>query len=136
MLIVRSLRRGKSFPFAGEHDNLKEVMIDRDLASLGDAFINFAYSLALSNRKGKPAGAKVKGTLLAEALRRAGLRGEFPSRASSHDLADAAEALIVYCWLHGYLTLEEIVSVLEKTETPVDGLTKLLGRIRLGVTFP
>ena len=136
MLIVHGLKRGKSFLLAREYDNLREVMTDRDLASLGDAFINFAYSLALSNRKGKPAGAKVKGTLLAEALRRAELREEFRSRASSHDLADAAEALIVYSWLRGCLALEEIVSVLEKSETTVHGLTKLLERIRLGVTFP
>jgi len=105
-------------------------MSDRDLASLGDAFINFAYSLALSSRRGKPAGAKVKGTLLAEALRRAALREEFRSRVSSHDLADAAEALIVYSWLRGCLTLEEIISILEKAGTPVDGLTKLLERIK------
>lgn len=126
----------KIYEFAGRHKSLSEVLADPDLASLGDAFVNFVSSVALSSRKGKPTGTKVKGTLLAEALRRADLRKDFPSRASSHDLADAAEALIVYSWLHGFLTLEEAVSTLGKAETTLEGLTVLLERIKLRVTFP
>ncbi len=111
-------------------------MMDRGLASLGDAFVNLVYSLALSRRKGKPIGAKVKGTLLAEALRKAGLRNEFLPRSSSHDLADAAEALIVHSWLIGYFTLEEAASTLEKADTIVSGLTLLLERAKRSATSP
>jgi hypothetical protein len=107
-----------------------DVLTDHKLASLGDSFINFAFSLALSEKKGAPEGKKVKGTLLAEALRRAGLREHLPSRMTSHMLADAAEALIVYAWLQGHITLEETVAILEKNDDPVEDLSHLLEKIR------
>ena len=112
-----------------DHDSLAAVLTDRKLAALGDAFINFAYSLALSNRRGVPSGAKVKGSLLAEGLRRAGLRPYAPSRITRHMLADAAEALIVYAWLRDCITLEETVALLEKNEDLAEGLRELLEKI-------
>ncbi len=127
-------KHSKTFHFLKTHRNLAEVLTDHKLASLGDAFINFVYSLALSNKKGEPSGAKVRGRALAEALRKAGLREHLPSRISRHMLADAVEALVVYAWLHHYITLEEIMETLEKTEDLVEGLSQLLrtisGRIR------
>lgn len=125
---------GKTFYFLKTHGNLAEVLTDHKLASLGDTFINFVYSLALSNKKGEPSGAKVRGRVLAEALKKAGLREHLPSRISRHMLADAAEALVVYAWLHHYITLQETMETLEKTEDLVEGLSQLLctisGRIR------
>jgi hypothetical protein len=118
------------------HRNLTEVLTDHRLASLGDSYINLAYSLALSNRTGKPSGAKVKGRVLAEALRKAELREYLPSRMTRHMLADAAEALIVYAWLNRHVTLEESVAILEKVENPVEGLSNLLVTIRNRITFP
>ena len=112
--------------FMKDYENLTQILTDRKLASLGDAYINFVYSLALSQKEGKPSGAKVKGTALAEALRKAGLRRYLPSRIDKHVLSDAAEALLVYVWLHKLLTLEESVETLEKMDTLIEGLTQLL----------
>ncbi len=36
--------------------SIQEVLTDRHLAALEDAYVNFIYSLALSGRKGKPEG--------------------------------------------------------------------------------
>jgi hypothetical protein len=123
-----------------DYSSLPQILADRKLASLGDAYINFVYSLALSKRKGKPSGAKVKGTALAEALRKAGLREHLPSRIDKHILSDAAEALVVYAWLQNLLTLEESVEILEKTDSLVEGLTQLLlkvkEKIKLSGLFP
>jgi hypothetical protein len=119
-------RKGREFSFARTHRSLADVLKDHKLASLGDAYINFAYSLALSNRTGQPVGVKVKGEALANALKKTGLREYAPSRMARHMLADAAEALIVYAWLEGYLTLDETVLTLEKADDPVQGLSKLL----------
>jgi hypothetical protein len=127
--------RHKTFRFAKKHANLADVFADHKLASLGDAFINFAYSLALSNRKGQPSGAKVEGRLLAEALRKAELRKYMPSRMTRHMLADAAEALAVYAWLHRYITLEESIAILEKNEELVEGLTRLFITIKDRIKF-
>jgi hypothetical protein len=123
-------KQTRTFSFVQDKKNLSEVLTDHDLASLGDAFANFVYSLALSNKKGKPTGKKAKGTLLAEALRRAGLRSCVPSSVSSHGLADAAEALLVYAWLHDCITLEESVAMLEKNDDTVEGFAQLLEKIK------
>jgi hypothetical protein len=123
-----------------DYYSLPQVLADRKLASLGDAYINFVYSLALSQRKGKPSGAKVKGTALSEALRKAGLREHLPSRIDRHVLSDAAEALVVYAWLQDLLTLEDSVEILVKTDSLVEGLAQLLlevkERIKISELFP
>ncbi|MEM2994585.1 MAG: ribonuclease III family protein [Candidatus Bathyarchaeia archaeon] len=124
------MKKTEKFSFIRTCKNLQEVLMNHELASLGDAYINFVYSLALSSRKGKPAGVKVKGKALAEALRKAGLREYLPSRMSSHMLADASEALMVYAWLCNYITLEESIKTLEKNEDLVEALTQLLITIK------
>lgn len=116
----------KPFSFVKTYNKLTEVLTDRKLAALGDAYINFAYSLALSEKKGQPSGAKVKGAILAKAFKKAGLRRQMPSRITSHMLADAAEALLAYAWLQKHITLEESVTVLCKAEEVVGGFAQLL----------
>ena len=81
-------------------------------------------------------GVRVKGSVLAEALRRAGLRGYLGSGMTRHALADAAEALLVYAWLNGCITLDECVAVFAKAGDAVEGLSILLATAKKRVTFP
>ncbi len=111
--------------FLKEYSSLTQILTDKSLAALGDAYINFAYSLAISKKIKKPYGKKVKGTPLAEAIRKTGLREALPSRIDKHILSDAAEALLVYAWLNEFTTLEEAVKVLEKNNLE-RGLVELL----------
>ncbi|MEM3442415.1 MAG: ribonuclease III family protein [Candidatus Bathyarchaeia archaeon] len=126
----------KIFSLAKNYDNISEILKDHNLASLGDTYVNFVYALALSRRKGKPSGTKVKGSTLAEAIKKAGLREFLPSRMSRHVMADAAESLIVYGWLNNYITLEESVATLEKTNDVVDGFCQLLKKVKDRIIFP
>ncbi|MEM3458177.1 MAG: ribonuclease III family protein [Candidatus Bathyarchaeia archaeon] len=112
------------------YGNMTEVLTDHGLASLGDAYVNFVYSVAISARKGAPCGEKVKGSVLAEAIRRTGLREKLPSRMTRHLMADAAEALIAYAWLQGYITIEESITILTSTEDSVEGFSQLLSAIK------
>jgi hypothetical protein len=131
------LGRGRRvFAFQTVRGSLAEVLADRDLASLGDAYVNFVDSLALSNRREKPLGVRVRGTVLAEALRRAGLRNCLGSGMTRHALADAAEALLVYAWLNGYVTMDECVAVMGTAGDAVEGLSLLLAIVKKRVTFP
>ena len=114
------------FAFISRHKDLHEVLVDQKLAALGDAYVNFVYSVALSKRKGEPTGAKVDNRLLAEALKKAGLRRLLPSRIDRHKQADAAEALIVYAWVRGSMTMEEGVSILEQGEDTVEAFCSFL----------
>ncbi|MGB9713407.1 MAG: ribonuclease III family protein [Candidatus Bathyarchaeales archaeon] len=123
------------FPFFKAYKSLAEVLTDHELASFGDAYVNFVYSLALSKKRGKPCGIKVKGSVLAQAFRKAGLRENLGSRIDSHALADAAEALIVYAWLRSFITLDETVFILEEADEPLEGFTQLLKTAKSKVRF-
>jgi hypothetical protein len=54
---------------------------------------------------------------------------------SRHLLADAAEALIVYAWLHNIVTLERSISILEGPDDPVEGFNQLLIEIKGKIKF-
>jgi hypothetical protein len=114
------------FAFIPKFKSLSDVLMNQKLASLGDAYVNFLYSLALSKKRGEPTGTKVKGRLLADAFRKAGLRSLLPSRINRHQQADAAEALIVYAWMHGSVTMEEGLEILEQGEDEIEAFKFLL----------
>ncbi len=110
---------------------MNEVLVDKDLAKLGDAYVNFVWSLALSEKKGKATGEKVKSSTLAEALRRSGLRKSLAKRFDRHAQGDAAEALIVYSLLRGVMPIQECVNLLcGVVEDPVQAFVALLEEIK------
>ena len=121
------------FKLTHEYQNLNEVLMDQKLAKLGDAYVNFLYSLAISKKDGVPTGIKVKGKLLADALKKADLRKFLPSRTDRHKQADAAEALIVYAWALGAMTMEEGLEILEKTEDNVEAFCCLLQTAKIKI---
>lgn len=124
-------------PILKEYKNLEEVLVDKHLAGLGDAYVNFLYSLLVSQKSGHPAGAKVKNKILAEAVRKAGLRKLLPPGVDRHALANAAEALIVCAWLAGAITFEDSLKVLNERNDAVEAFTILLREIlkRLGNSY-
>jgi hypothetical protein len=102
-------------------------MRDKQLASLGDAFVNFVYSLALTQIKGKPLAVKVSDRKLAEAFRQSGLRKHLGTRVSRKDFANATESLLFEAYQRRLLTIEESVGVLSANPDGIDsGLTALL----------
>lgn len=120
----------RRYPFTPVHSTLTSLLEDHNLAQLGDAYINFTYSLALSSRKRRPTATKVKGAVLAQALKNAKLRQHLPSRMTSHKLADAAEALIIYTWLSNQITIQETVKTLAQSENQIEALTQLLKKAK------
>ena len=116
----------KELQFIPSHESISDVFDDHDLAALGDAFVNFVYSLALSKKLGKPVGRKVDSSTLASALRKADLRRFLPSRTDRHRQADAAESFIVYAWLTGEISLEETLHIMEREKTAEDAFNLLL----------
>jgi hypothetical protein len=114
------------FAFISQHKSLREILTDHNLAALGDAYVNFIYSVALSKRKGQPVGTKVKSHILAEALKKAELREFLPRRTDRHNQADAAEALIVYAWIQNLMSIEEGVNLLGRHENAIEAFCSLL----------
>ena len=129
MYDLHRLFETSDLPFIPKHRSLTEILTDNNLAALGDAFVNFVYSLSLSFREGKPVGRKLSNITLASALRKAGLRKMLPFRTDRHRQANAAEALIVYAWLLGILSFKEILRIISSSENIEDSLEILLQKI-------
>lgn len=106
---------------------LRQVMRNKQLASLGDAYVNFVYSLALSRLSGHPQGTKVSDRILSQALKLAGLRDELGTRVAKKDLANASESLLAEAYRRDILTIEESVRIIsEKPENPTAGISDLV----------
>lgn len=125
----------KASRFLGIYESLGDVLLDKDLAGLGDTYVNFVYSLMLSRKLRRPTGAKVNNRILAEAVKRSGLRKMMPRRIDRHDRGDAAEALIVYAWLRGIVSFEECIEILGGCDDITEAFARLLREIekRMGV---
>ncbi len=108
-------------------DPLRLIMRDRQLASLGDAYINFVYSLALTAVKGHPQGTKVSDKILAQAFKQADLRSHLGTRVSKKDLANASESILAEAYRKNLLTIEESVHIItQQNEDPTEGISDLL----------
>jgi hypothetical protein len=106
---------------------LRQIMRDKQLASLGDAYVNFVYSLALTRFNGYPQGTKVSDKILAEALRMAGLRDHLGTRVAKKDMANASEAILAEAYRRNLLSIEESIQVIvQHGEIPTAGLSDLL----------
>ena len=109
-----------------QHTRLENVLQDHKLASLGDSYVNFISSLALSVKRGEAAGTKVSSRILSRALKKSKLRIFLPKRVDRHTLGDAAEALIVYAGLREAITIEESVKTLLSSSDIADAFASLL----------
>jgi hypothetical protein len=116
----------KLLSFAPKHTSLESIFNDHKLASLGDAYVNFVYSLTLSKKRGEPMGTKVSSRILSQALKKASLRGVLPQRMDRHMIGDAAEALVVYAWMQGVITIKESVTVLFSSDNAIEAFARLV----------
>lgn len=113
-----------------EVEELVQILRDKKLAQLGDSFVNFLYSLALTRHLRQPVGTKVSDKVLAEAARKAGLRHLLPKRTSRSDVSNAVESLVIYAWLQHHLTMDGVLTVLqEQVESPSDAFAALSEKI-------
>jgi len=110
----------------GKEENLTRILTSKGLAQFGDALLNFAYSLALTETIGRPRGTRVPDKVLAEAAVKAGLRKRLPRRVGRGEVANGLEALIGHSWLQKHLTLDDMLTCLKvESLTPANNFAKL-----------
>ncbi|WP_455276753.1 ribonuclease III family protein [[Eubacterium] cellulosolvens] len=103
------------------------ILQDKDLAKLGDSYVNFVFSLALTEVEQHPTGIKVSDRVLAEAAKRSGLRKILPNRINKDILGNAVEALIIHAWINKSITIEESVNILKRSiNDPSQAFTNLI----------
>jgi len=105
---------------------ISSIMQDRKLASLGDAYVNLVYSMALTQISGEPRGVKVSDRILSRAFKAAGLRGYLGVRQNRKDFANASEALLIESFRKGLLTITESISIITQQDNLADGVRDLL----------
>jgi len=125
----------RSVPTLKSYSSLQELLLDKDLASLGDSYVNFVYSLAMSQKQGRPTGAKVNNRILSEAVEKSGLRKLLPHRVDKQARGNAAESLLIFAWFQDIQELNDCVKVLSKEEDATEAFATLLRDIleKLGV---
>jgi len=125
----------ESVPTLKSYDKLKDLLLDKDLAGLGDAYVNFVYSLAMSQKHRRPMGAKVNNRVLANAVETSGLRKFLPHRVDKHTRGNAAEALLVFAWLQDMQEFEDCIEALSREDNATKGFAVLLHDVleKLGV---
>jgi hypothetical protein len=110
----------------GKEENLTRILTSKGLAQFGDALLNFAYSVALTEKIGRPRGTRVPDKVLAEAAVKAGLRKHLPRRVGRGEVANGLEALIGHSWLEKHLTLDDMLTCLKvESLTPANNFAKL-----------
>ena len=117
--------------FQKKYFSLTEVLLDKDLAKIGDALVNFIFSLAVSNMMKKPRNVRVSSLTLSTALKKSGLRELLPHRTDRHAQANAVEALIMYAWVTKRFSLTDLLQILEsEAHDPVEAFSKVLYEIK------
>ena len=113
--------------FRKNYSSLTEVLLDKDLAKIGDALVNFIFSLAVSNTMKQPQNIRVSSLTLSTALKKSGLRELLPHRIDRHDQANAVEALVMYAWITKIISLSELLQILEsEAQNPIEAFSKVL----------
>ncbi len=117
--------------FQKKYSSLAEVLLDKDLAKIGDTLVNFLFSLAVSNRMKQPQNVRVSSLTLSTALRKSGLRSLLPHRTDRHAQANAVEALIMHAWITKMFSLTDLLQILEsEAHNPIDAFSKVLDEIK------
>lgn len=120
----------KRFRFVPTFQTIEEILADQNLAKLGDVYTNFVFSLYLSLKAETPHGVRATSRMLSEVLNRSGLREHVSSRVDRHGQADAVEALLVYAWLHGLLSISESLKILAEYEDEVEAFSSLISYVK------
>lgn len=97
--------------------SLIKFITHKEYAKLGDALVNFLYSLAKSLATTQTTGTKVSDSILAQAYKNSFWfkQKTLMIKGNKGKIADDIEALILYFWVVKNLSLNELIKPLSQT---------------------
>lgn len=100
---------------SGRSNNLTTYVRNKSNAKLGDALVNFIYSVAKSLVSGIPTGMKVSDSILSEAFKGSlwYKTNNLKLSGKKNRIADAVEALILFFWIYKEIDLKKLIEALE-----------------------
>jgi hypothetical protein len=102
--------------------DIKTIASSKGIAQLGDAFINFLYSVSRSIAYKQASGCKVSDTVLSNAYRASLLKKKVLMKGDRDKIGDGVEAIIIWAWAQNYLTLKEMLYIITShlSSVPLD----------------
>ena len=111
-----------------------DILYSKHLASLGDALVNYCYSVARFSVNPKlTSGVRVWDSSLAMALRQSSFNAFIKKRISQGELGDCVEAIVGWVYMNDLMSLEEIIAFL-KDNLPAELLKNKMAE-KDGATF-
>lgn len=96
-----------------ESNSLRNILQSRDLAQLGDFLANFIYTSVKIGLYGIGGSVHVWDNSLTKAMELSDLRKELGKKTKPDKVADAGEALIAFAYFNKFLTMDEMVHILD-----------------------
>lgn len=98
----------------GRSNSLTTYIHSKYNAKLGDALVNFIYSIAKSLVSGNPTGMKVSDSILSEAFKESlwYKTNTLKLSGKKNRIADIVEALILFFWVYEDISLKELIEPL------------------------
>ena len=114
--------------------SIEDILYSKQLASLGDALVNYCYSVARMSINPKlMTGVRVWDSSLAMALRQSPFNSFIKRRISQGSLGDCVEAIVGWVYMNELMSLEEIITLL-KNNLPAELLKNKMSE-KDGATF-
>jgi hypothetical protein len=107
-----------------------DPLLDHGLSSLGDIYLNFIYSIAISLREGNLTSLRISNKVLAEVMRQSSFRSILPHRLSKHDIGNSAEAILIYAVVTGLTSTGKLLESLTASGNPTKTLTDEFEKIK------
>jgi len=108
---------------------MSTLVVSIKLAKLGDAFLNFVVSAALTLHTEKVYGVKVPGRVLSSVFASSLLAHKCGRTPREVERSEVVEALFGYAWLNKWITAEESVQQLLRELHSGASLEKALGNL-------
>ncbi len=102
-------------PFSPDYANIEDILYSKHLASLGDALVNYCYSVArFAINPLLTSSVRVWDSSLATAIRQSPFNSYIKKRISQGELGDCVEAIVAWTYMIGAITLENIIEILKQ----------------------